>query len=586
MSAMIYHNNHNHIRKIILLSASLAILFSSYFIFRLDFSKFAFQDFDIMYICSTYLLWVYIGIVVILCLSNIIIKGYFNNIIVTLTIFLLFNVLYYLAQYPYAPHWDFYYHASYPKIIINTGRVEPTCYGVYPGTFLLIALFSLILNINEIAAMWVLFSITQVLLYIVIFFFLRDLDFKLKLLVFVLIPFFGTSFISLRYFSPYFFTFTLLLTCLLLLFKYGRSNDTRTTVLLFVISTTIIISHAYNQVFLVIATLLFCYFYNKGKNPFFLMILMTATICWHIYNAICYFEFGVSYIYKNIFSNEKLLGENARGAIEVARFTSMHALAMLRRSSIITIFFTTYKWLAYTLLMFSALLAIVKRVREHSIKILAIFMLGTILANSVFLISPSLFLDRIAHTILLFDSIIIAHYLAILYKKKGSPLASESKTIKVLLITTILLLPISFVATHPPNIVYSYHPFEYSTFTHDWELHVCRFTSTFIPIKAIISSDTHTAMIYKYFAAPARWEQVHAISFGENFKNLVKKNPALFNGSIIIRSFTQEVFSYSAQDVHPNFWERVDRNLIEGYALAKVYSTKYSSVYSKAIGCL
>jgi flagellar biosynthesis protein FlhB len=155
--------------------------------------------------------------------------------------------------------------------------------------------------------------------------------------------------------------------------------------------------------------------------------------------------------------------------------------------------------------------------------------------------SPITFTERAVHPILLFSTIIIAYGL----------LESSKKLIKIFLFLSVILLPLSFIASHPPYIVYSHHPFEYATFTHQWELSTCKFASDFVLAGTTLS----------------------------NLTSIVMQNPSLFRGDVIIRSFIQEVWAFSTQDLKPDFWREVDKNLVDKFL--KVYDNGFSSIYFK-----
>jgi hypothetical protein len=482
-------------------------------------------------------------------------------------IYLSFNLLYFWAQYPSAPHWDFYYHVGYSKLILDKGKIEPLYYLAYPGAFLLISISSIILNVNNVTTMYVLFTITQILVGVIMLFFTNNLPSKLRLWVFLIIPFFGLGFISFRYFSPYFFTFVLLLLFCVLLLRSNSSHSIKLDIILLILSAIIIVSHPFNSMLLLVMTI-FIYAFNKGKIGLgFLLLLSILIIAWHIYNAVSYFDFGISYIFNNIF-----YGERPLTSTEYTSFTLMQTLVLLKKCTITTLIFTFYKWFMYVfLVVLWCLLTFIKRT-DHFIKTLRLFLLGTIITSLIFFFSPISFLERLIHPILLFIVIIIAHDIS-KYNRKicASP-------IKIIILLPIITLPLSFIASHPPYIIYSHHPFEYITFTHEWELSASGFVNIFTSSKATLSTDTHTAMIFRYFA-PQSLPLINQISYGENFTSVVMKNPLLFNGTIIIRSFRQEIFSYSAQNLKLDFWKEIDKNLIENNRLIKTYTNGFSSIF-------
>jgi len=546
---------------ILVLASSLAP-----YIFQLDFSRFVLQDYDILYM-STSFLWLYIITFAILCLLYIRFEDSFSTIVLALMIYLSFNLLYFWAQYPSAPHWDFYYHVGYSKLILDKGKIEPLYYLAYPGAFLLISISSIILNVNNVTTMYVLFTITQILVGVIMLFFTNNLPSKLRLWVFLIIPFFGLGFISFRYFSPYFFTFVLLLLFCVLLLRSNSSHRIKLDIILLILSAIIIVSHPLNSMLLLVMTI-FIYAFNKGKIGLgFLLLLSILIIAWHIYNAVLYFDFGISYIFNNIF-----YGERPLTSTEYTSFTLMQTLVLLKKCTITTLIFTFYKWFMYVfLVVLWCLLTFIKRT-DHFIKTLRLFLLGTIITSSIFFFSPISFLERLIHPVLLFIVIIIAHDIS-KYNRKicASP-------IKIIILLPIITLPLSFIASHPPYIIYSHHPFEYITFTHEWELSASGFVNIFTSSKATLSTDTHTAMIFRYFA-PQSLPLINQISYGENFTSVVMKNPLLFNGTIIIRSFRQEIFSYSAQNLKLDFWKEIDKNLIENNRLIKTYTNGFSSIF-------
>ena len=91
----------------------------------------------------------------------------------------------------------------------------------------------------------------------------------------------------------------------------------------------------------------------------------------------------------------------------------------------------------------------------------------------------------------------------------------------------------------------------------------------------MLSTDTQTAFIYRYLDPET--SDINSISSGIDLTSIAKKNPAIYNGSLILRSIRQEIVSLSARNIGLHFWKGVD-TVLDG-SHKKVYDNGYSRLY-------
>lgn len=548
------------------------IIFLSLPLLKLNFSAFAFQDLDIINLLPVSG-WIYIIILVCLGFLYFIYGDEKSTIAYTISVFLVLNISYFLAQYPTLAYWDYYMHGKTANQILEVGRIPSagTTYFSYPGAFLLTSYLALILNIDVLGAEFLLFVVFQVLsLLILCTLFPRKLDLKVKAFGILLVSF--TVLMFYRHFCPANYALMLFLLAIKQIFRNYRSKSKKNTVIIMIISFTIILSHPLTSIFLLsaFAVLIIADLMRRprmhGRNSIRIMFMSVTVFffAWHIYNAINPLQETLIQFYNSFILHEEAPALTEHINVPLSRW--------LAEASQITLLISIFKWLTYITLLFWGVICFWKWRQRFAIQLLAYIGCAILLAGLIFTVLPIPWLERI-----ILPSLIVA-ILTILQGLKES-----GKKIKFhyLALITILLIP-SFAATHPPFQIYSFHPYEYSMFVHEWEITSLSFLNATSPKNSrtlnslIIASDFQTIIIYSYFDPLSRQNYV---SCGSNFTAISVKNPLIFDGNYIIRSKRQEITSFSAQNLNMNFWLELDQKMNDLPYISKVYDNKYSYVF-------
>jgi hypothetical protein len=535
---------------------------------KLDFSSFTFQDLDILQLLPIHG-WIYILILTCLGFIYFIYGDGRSAISYVVVVFFALNILYFLAQYPSLAHWDYYMHGKTANQMLERGIVPSNggIYFNYPGTFLLISALALILNVDVLEAELLLFAIFQITTLLAIYMlFPKKMDLKLKAAGILLTSCFVLMFY--RHFCPANYAFVLFLLIAKQAFRNYESKNRANIFLILILSFLIIVSHPLTSIFLLsffavltIADLMHRpLMYGRNSLRLVMMSIMTIFLSWHVYIALNPLQESLTYLYDNLVSRQRVAA--------VMEHINVPITSWLTTAQPVTLAVTFYKWSVYTMLVFAGMIFAWKEHHYLSTRLLRFFGLGVLLAGTLFIILPTPWIERIILPLLV---------VAILLIMQGLKESGRKIRPRYLMLIPMLLIP-SFLAAHPPFQVYSFHPFEYDMFVHQWEIRTLSFlniTRQKSP-QFIFASDLQTTIIYSYFDPKSRNNYV---SCGANFTAVTRMNPIVYEGNYIIRSQRQETTSFSAQNLNREFWQELDQKLNNLPYVSKIYDSKYSSIY-------
>jgi len=541
------------------------LLIVAYGYFRLDFGKFDYQPFDVLYLLPPQF-WAYILAVCVTLILYIRLSNYNPLVILLATASVLF--LFPLHNLPSSFGHDFPNVLYYVRGIIQNGVVDLQMgsYYEFPGSFVLVSVLGIVTNCTG----------TTPLIFLI-----TGLGFLMNLFITVILLLLGRSVLpkyeylpsiiyllgnfshtgSYLYLSPQLFCLALWPFLLLMIFmKHSRALYLN----IILIGSVIIISHILTS-YLVLASLLGVLVIEKfftrryPRLHFSLGIFLSFGILWFgwlIFNAIINLKHSiVPYLLSVLtLSAEKYVAYSGfpptkygLGIIFWAYREGFHAFVL------------TFMIYGIYRIMISL------RKRRNPANLLCV--LGILLALAGAAISVMFSSDRM----ILFGyapSAILATY-GIL----------QNRYRRRLTYILLVLIVFSFAARFPCT---------YSSFSHSWEVSGAVFIGKHA-LGRVIGTDTHTMYLINYHTYDinnlyASYESRRELSIAViDLPDRCTRVSTLFEGEILVRSFNQQVTSYYASGISPNFWRKLDEELQKNLYLNEIYDNDYVQVYEEKL---
>jgi len=521
-------------------------------------SKFMFGDMDILSLLNS---WSFAYLVFLSAFfAYTLLRGGRSELrLAMFSVFVILSIGYFLAQYPLLADQDYYLHGATAKLILLESHVSFAGYEAYPMSFLLTTMTTVITSAGILQSMQILFCVTQIVSFLAVYVCASAYCDELgRAMVMVLSTYFVFDFS--RNFSPALYGFSLFLVLVIPWLRHSRIGRKWFLCILF-LTSAILLGHPITSLY-VLGLFFMLFLFRRGSLTMFLSVGM-AFLAWSVYLAATFFNSSVTYFYQTFILREEL-------AVITQR--TVPILDLMRSISPVVLAVTLFKWVSFATIVTLGLLYTLRRRSDGQMKNIAAVLAGLILGGVLLGASPVGWLERLIPPVSVICLLVIGRQMTRLGKKSVVLLA-------------ILLVP-AFVAAHPSFFVYEFHPYEYATFVHGWEVDVAAFADMYTsPISkggsAVISTDQQTYIIYQYFDPYSDpYSGVNWVSPYSDFNKLAALQPTVFEGDIMIRSTRQELISHSSSNLDLSFWGKVDLQLSDKYL--KIYSNGWTSIYANS----